>query len=88
MKSEIFGFMLICFSDKVFEVYMAQKKKWQRINWRDPFVPEEQLAGDQKMVRDSAKQYAHDRLQPRVKDAFRYEDSDKNIFREMVNLNF
>ena len=50
------------FSDKVFEVYMAQKKKWQRINWRDPFLLEEQLAGDQKMVRDSAKQFAHDRL--------------------------
>ena len=76
------------FSDKVFEVYMAQKKKWQRINWRDPFLLEEQLAGDQKMVRDSAKQYAHDRLQPRVKDAFRYEDSDETIFREMGELGF
>ena len=67
---------------------MTDKNKWQRMNWQDPFLLEDQLANDQKMVRDTAKQYAKDCLQPRVKDAFRNESTDKNIFREMGELGF
>ena len=65
---------------------MANDKKWNRIEWRDPFLLEDQLADDQKMVRDSAKQYAQDRLAPRVKEAFRDESTDEAIFREMGKL--
>ena len=38
------------------------------------------------MVRDSARQYAQERLLPRVKDAFRNESTDPNIFREMGEM--
>ena len=61
---------------------MTNRQKWQRMNWRDPFLLEDQLAEDQKMVRDSAKQYAENCLAPRVKEAFRNENIDEtpNVF--------
>ena len=31
-------------------------------NWQDPFLLEEQLSEDERMVRDTAKQYAQNRL--------------------------
>jgi glutaryl-CoA dehydrogenase len=41
------------------------------------------LTEEQRMVRESARQYAQDRLAPRVTDAFRSESTDPAIFREM-----
>jgi glutaryl-CoA dehydrogenase len=38
------------------------------------------------MVRDSARQYAQGKLQPRVQQAFRREETDLGIFREMGEL--
>ncbi|MBM70655.1 MAG: acyl-CoA dehydrogenase [Haliea sp.] len=65
---------------------MAQAKRWQRLNWEDPFLLEQQLSDEQRMVRDSARQYAQERLMPRVQEAFRQEDTDLAIFREMGEL--
>jgi len=56
---------------------------WQSINWKDPFLLEQQLSDDQRMVRDTAHQFAQEKLLPRVRDAFRKEETDPNIFREM-----
>ena len=56
---------------------------WQSINWKDPFLLEQQLSDDQRMVRDTAHQFAQEKLLPRVRDAFRKEDTDPNIFKEM-----
>lgn len=61
-------------------------KQWQRMVWEDPFLLEHQLSDDQRMVRDSARQYALKKLQPRIRDAFRNEDTDLNIFREMGEM--
>lgn len=61
-------------------------KRWQKLNWQDPFLLEEQLSDEQRMVRDSAAQYAQDKLLPRVRDAFREESTDPEIFREMGAL--
>jgi glutaryl-CoA dehydrogenase len=38
------------------------------------------------MVRDSAQQYAQSALAPRVKEAYRQESTDPNIFREMGEM--
>ena len=65
---------------------MAQGRKWQTLNWQDPFGLEQQLTDEQRMVRDSARQYAQGKLQPRVQSAFRKEDTDPSIFREMGEL--
>lgn len=65
---------------------MAKGKSWQTLNWQDPFLLEGQLTDEQRMVRDSARQYAANRLQPRVQQAFRREQTDPAIFREMGEL--
>ena len=38
------------------------KKVWQKLDWQDPFLLEQQLTDEQRMVRDSARQYAQERL--------------------------
>ena len=65
---------------------MANKTNWTQLNWEDPFELDSQLNDEQRMVRDSARQYAQEKLLPRVKDAFRNESTDPNIFREMGEM--
>ncbi len=55
-------------------------------NWQDPFHMEEQLAQEERMVRDTARQYAQNKLLPRVREAYRNEETDPAIFREMGEL--
>src|SRR5690348_4705266 len=54
--------------------------------WDDPLLLDEQLAEDERMVRDSAHAYAQERLMPRVRDAFRNETVDASVFPEMGAL--
>ena len=65
---------------------MASKSNWQSLNWKDPFLLDQQLNDDQRMVRDTAHQYAQDKLLPRVREALRSEETDPSIFKEMGNL--
>ena len=65
---------------------MASKSNWQSLNWKDPFLLDQQLNDDQRMVRDTAHQYAKGKLLPRVREAFRNEETDTSIFKEMGNL--
>jgi len=62
---------------------MGSATHWTKLNWEDPFELDAQLTEEQRMVRESARQYAQDRLAPRVTTAFRNEETDPNIFREM-----
>ncbi|MCC8958120.1 acyl-CoA dehydrogenase [Bradyrhizobium sp. Pear77] len=55
-------------------------------DWADPFFLEEQLTDDERMVRDTARSYARDKLAPRIIDAFANEHTDLDIFREMGAL--
>jgi glutaryl-CoA dehydrogenase len=54
--------------------------------WDDPFLLEEQLTDEERMVRDSARDYAQDRLASRVLEANRYEKFDREIMTEMGAL--
>jgi len=55
-------------------------------DWADPFLLEEQLTDDERMIRDSARAYAQQRLAPRIIEAFEREETDPAIFREMGEL--
>ena len=55
-------------------------------NWQDPFLMDEQLSEEERMVRVTAKQYAQDKLLPRVREAYRNEETDPEIYREMGAL--
>ncbi len=57
-----------------------------RFNWEDPFLLDTQLSEEERMMRDAARAYAQDKLQPRVIDAYRDEHTDPEIFREMGEM--
>lgn len=57
-----------------------------RFDWEDPFRLEDQLTDEERMLRDAARAYAQDKLQPRVIKAFREESTDPEIFREMGEM--
>lgn len=51
--------------------------------WDDPFFFEDQLSAEEKLIRDTARTFAQEKLQPRVLEAFRNEHYDPAITREM-----
>ena len=55
-------------------------------DWSDPFGLDNQLSSEDRLVRDTAKAYAEDKLAPRVIEAFREEKTDIAIFSEMGEL--
>ena len=54
--------------------------------WEDPFLLDEELTEDERMIRDTARQFCLEKLMPRVKDAFNHEKTDPAIFREMGEM--
>ena len=64
----------------------STKKTKAEFQWEDPFLLEAQLSEDERMVRDSARGYAEEKLLPRVRDSFRHECTDATIFREMGEM--
>ncbi len=55
-------------------------------NWEDPLDIESWLTDEEKMIRDSARAFAQDKLQPRIRDAFRHEKFDRAIMTEMGEM--
>jgi glutaryl-CoA dehydrogenase len=55
-------------------------------HWDDPLLLQAQLAADERAVQDAARAYCQERLAPRVLQAFRNEQTDPAIFREMGAL--
>src|SRR5512141_1758271 len=54
--------------------------------WDDPFMLDEQLTEDERMIRDTARAYAQDKLAPRITKAYLEEKVDRDIFQEMGEL--
>ncbi len=54
--------------------------------WDDPFRLDDQLSDEERMIRDTARDYAQDRLQPRILAAYRDETVEPEIFAEMGAL--
>src|SRR5437773_10320295 len=57
-------------------------------NWADPLLLEEELSAEERMVRNSARDYCQGKLMPRVRDAFRHETFDRDVFREIGEIGF
>src|SRR5580658_5509794 len=55
-------------------------------NWEDPLDLEGELTEEERMVRDTARDYAQDKLFPRVLMAYREEKYDPRVIREMGEL--
>jgi glutaryl-CoA dehydrogenase len=51
--------------------------------WTDPFLLEDQLTEDERMIRDSARAFAQSELLPRIEEAYLEEKTDPELFRLM-----
>ena len=58
-------------------------KDTNKLVWDDAFLLDQQLSSEERMIRDSARAYAQSKLEPRVREAFRNEHTDPEIFAEM-----
>ncbi len=54
--------------------------------WDDPFLIDQQLTDDERMLRDATREFAQEKLQPRVVEAYRNETTDVGIFKEMGEM--
>jgi glutaryl-CoA dehydrogenase len=59
-----------------------------RHDWSDPLLLEECLGEEERMIRDTAREYCQERLLPRILEAHRHERFDPAIMREMGELGF
>ena len=64
---------------------MSASKK-ASFQWDDPFLFDAQLTEDERLIRDTAREFAQDKLMPRVLSAYAKEESDPAIFAEMGSL--
>jgi glutaryl-CoA dehydrogenase len=64
----------------------AARSKPARFAWDDPFLLDEQLTDEERMIRDAARDYCQGRLQPRVLEANRHERFDRAIISEMGEM--
>ncbi len=60
----------------------------QTFKWDDPFLLNDQLTGEERMLRDTARKYCQDKLMPRILEANRNENFDRAIMDEMGSLGF
>ncbi len=65
---------------------MAGTQDFAKLQWDDPLLLDDLLTDDERMIRDTARAYAQDRLLPRVIEAYREERTDRAIFNEMGEL--
>src|SRR2546421_916105 len=59
-----------------------------RFTWADPLRLEDQFSDDERRIRDLARDYAQEKLMPRVLEANRHERFDREILTEMGELGF
>ncbi len=64
-------------------VVKSEKKEF---NWKDPLDLDGHLSEEEKLIRDTAYDYAQGSLLPRVEEAFLEENTDIKIFKEMGEL--
>ena len=52
-------------------------------NWSDPFLLEDQLTEEERMLQEGVRAYAAEKLQPRIIDAYREATIEPEVFHEM-----
>ena len=60
----------------------------QTFKWDDPFLLNDQLTDEERMIRDTARKYCQDKLMPRILEANRKEIFHREIMNEMGNMGF
>jgi glutaryl-CoA dehydrogenase len=66
---------------------VAQRQKYSTsFDWEDPLLLREQLTEEEVAVAKTARDYCRERLLPRVTEAYRVEDYDREILVEMGEL--
>jgi len=55
-------------------------------DWQDPFFLEAQLTEEERMIRDTARDFCQDKLMPNIVEANRHEKFDRNIFNQFGEL--
>jgi glutaryl-CoA dehydrogenase len=73
-------------NDQGVEAMDAKAKSKAEFNWEDPLLIEDLLTEEERMVRDTARDYAQDKLMPRVLEANRHEKFDREIMNELGAL--
>jgi glutaryl-CoA dehydrogenase len=63
-----------------------RSKERASFQWDDPLLFDDQLTEDERLIRDTARGYAQDKLMPRVIDAYMQEHTDRAVFNEMGEL--
>lgn len=63
-----------------------QSSSRPRFVWEDPLLLDDQLSEEERMVRDTARDYAQEKLMPRILLANRNETFDRDVFTEMGAL--
>ncbi len=63
-----------------------RSKERASFRWDDPLLFDDQLTEDERLIRDTARGYAQDKLMPRVIDAYMQEHTDRAVFNEMGEL--
>ena len=58
----------------------------QSFKWDDPFLLNDQLSDEERMIRDTARKYCQDKLMPRILEANRKEIFDREIMNEMGSI--
>jgi glutaryl-CoA dehydrogenase len=67
----------------------AQKKRPRpEFSWEDPLLLDDQLSEEERLIRDSARDYCQEQLLPRIIEANRHEHFDREIMNEMGELGF
>lgn len=64
----------------------APSHKLAEFTWDDAFLFDEQLSEDERLIRDTARDFAQEKLQPRISEAYLDEKTDRSIFNEMGEL--
>jgi len=59
-----------------------------RFDWQDPFLFNDQLSEEERMLSASAAEFARRSLMPRVEEAYLHEKTDPAVFREMERPGF
>src|ERR671912_2535463 len=67
-------------------IMAGAQQELAKLKWEDPLLLDDLLTDDERMIRDTARAYAQDKLLPRVIEAYREEKSDRGIFNEMGEL--
>ena len=52
------------------------QKSMALFNWADPFLIDNQLSSEEKMIMETARKYSEEKLLPRIKEAWKNENTD------------